>query len=79
MEAEIPRSARFDTTALAGVPVTVAAPKSAPAMAYRAAARELLGRLGRKAPKHGRTVKVFVRADMREALREVRLRPTSAP
>ena len=75
LEAEIPRSARFDTTALAGVPVTVAAPKSAPAMAYRAAARELLGRLGRKAPKHGRTVKVFVRADMREALREVRLRP----
>jgi chromosome partitioning protein len=79
LEAEIPRSARFDTTALAGVPVTVAAPKSAPAMAYRAAARELLGRLGRKAPKHGRTVKVFVRADMREALREVRLRPAPAP
>jgi chromosome partitioning protein len=65
---EIPRSARFDAAALEGLPVGSMAPRSAPAVAYRQAARGLLAALGR--PSHGRrAMKAYVRADVRSALR----------
>jgi chromosome partitioning protein len=67
----VPRSARLDTAALTGVPVTVAAPRSAPALAYRAAARELLARLGRKPAKRGGAVKGYARSDVRDELARV--------
>jgi cellulose biosynthesis protein BcsQ len=72
----IPRSARFDASALSGVPIALAAPRSAPAIAYAAAAAALAAALA-NAPKRAKAtrrpaVKRFVRADMRDALREVR-------
>ena len=69
---QIPRSARFDSAALAGVPVVVAAPRSTAATAYRDACDDLIARLGRKAPKRHGALKGFVRADMRDALLTLR-------
>ena len=77
--AEIPRSSRYDSSALAGVPVVVGAPRSTAAAAYRRAADDLVGRLGRKPAKRHGALKGFVRADMRDAfmtIRSNRLRPT---
>ena len=77
--AEIPRSSRYDSSALAGVPVVVGAPRSTAAAAYRRAADDLVARLGRKAAKRHGALKGFVRADMRDAfvtIRSNRLRPT---
>jgi len=77
--AEIPRSSRYDSAALAGVPVVVGAPHSTAADAYRRAADDLVGRLGRKPAKRHGALKGFVRADMRDAfvtIRGDRLRPT---
>jgi chromosome partitioning protein len=77
LDAAIPRSARLDSAALAGLPVTAAAPQSAVAGAYREAARELSRRLARdagSAPRPRGALKGFVRADMREALRALRKR-----
>jgi chromosome partitioning protein len=74
LDRAVPRSARFDSGALAGVPVVVSAPASEPARAYVAAARALLGSVGRgprRAPKRP-DVKRFARADMRDALRSLR-------
>jgi chromosome partitioning protein len=73
----IPRSARFDAAALSGVPVALGAPRSAPAIAYAEAATALAAALDR-APKKSKAtrrpaVKKFVRADMRDSLREIRL------
>jgi chromosome partitioning protein len=73
----IPRSARFDGAALAGVPIAITAPRSAPAIAYTEAAKALSAALEgppKRAKKVTRrpAVKRFVRADMREALREIR-------
>ena len=73
----IPRSARFDAAALSGVPVALGAPRSAPAIAYNEAATALAAALDR-APKKAKAtrrpaVKKFVRADMRDSLREIRL------
>ena len=48
--AQIPRSARHDTAALAGSPVVASAPRSTAAAAYRSASDDLVARLGRKAP-----------------------------
>jgi len=75
----IPRSARFDASALSGVPLALAAPHSAPAIAYAKAAAALAAALDR-APKRAKatrrpTIKRFVRADMREALRRIRRPP----
>jgi chromosome partitioning protein len=72
----IPRSVRFDGAALAGVPIGLAAPSSPPAVAYAEAAAALSDAL-EAAPKRAKStrrpaVKRFVRADMREALREIR-------
>jgi chromosome partitioning protein len=72
----IPRSARFDAAALSGVPVALGAPRTAPAIAYAEAATALAAALD-NAPKkakalHRPSVKKFVRADMREALRSIR-------
>jgi chromosome partitioning protein len=75
---QIPRSARHDSAALAGVPVVVGAPRSAAAVAYRDACDDLLARLGRKPGKRHGALKGFVRADMREALAAFR-RPRSEP
>ena len=77
--AEIPRSSRYDSSALAGVPVVTGAPRSAAAAAYRRASDDLVARLGGKAVKRHGALKGFVRADMREAfttIRRNRLRPT---
>ena len=77
--AQIPRSSRYDSSALAGVPVVVGAPHSSAADAYRRACDDLVARLGRKAAKRHGALKGFVRADMREAfmtIRSRRLRPT---
>jgi chromosome partitioning protein len=71
LESSIPVSARFDSAALAGVPVVVASPGSSASQSYRAAARELLGRLGTRSSKR-KAVKGFVRTDMREALLDLR-------
>jgi chromosome partitioning protein len=70
--AGIPRSARFDSAALAGVPVVVGAPHSAAGAAYRRAADDLTTRLGRKPPKRHGALKGFVRADMRETFATIR-------
>lgn len=72
--AQIPRSARHDTAALAGSPVVASAPRSGAAAAYRTAADDLAGRLGRKPAKRHGALKGFVRADMREALAAMRRR-----
>ena len=71
---QIPRSARYDSAALAGVPVVVSAPRSTAAAAYRSASDDLIGRLGRKPQKRHGALKGFVRADMRAALQEMRRR-----
>jgi chromosome partitioning protein len=68
LQSAVPRSARFDSAALAGKPITNVAPQSAAARAYREAARELLVGLSRRPAKRHGAVKAFVRADMREAL-----------
>jgi chromosome partitioning protein len=73
--AQIPRSARHDTAALAGVPVVVGAPRSSAAAAYRGASDDLASRLGRKPAKRHGVLKGFVRADMRDALSTMRRRP----
>jgi chromosome partitioning protein len=70
--AEIPRSARHDTAALAGSPVVASAPRSTAAAAYRTATDDLAGRLGRKPAKRHGALKGFVRADVREALTAMR-------
>ena len=75
----IPRSVRFDAAALAGVPIAITAPRSAPAIAYADAAKALAEALS-GAPKRAKAtrrpaVKRFVRADMREALRDIRRPP----
>jgi len=72
---QIPRSARYDSAALAGVPVVVGAPHSTAAIAYRTAGDDLLARIGRKPGKRHGALKRFVRADMREALLTLRRRP----
>ena len=72
--AQIPRSARHDTAALAGSPVVASAPRSTAAAAYRSASDDLVARLGRKPPKRHGALKGFVRSDMREALLEMRRR-----
>jgi chromosome partitioning protein len=72
---QIPRSARYDSSALAGVPVVVGAPHSTAAIAYRTASDDLVARLGRKPAKRHGALKRFVRADMREALLTLRRRP----
>jgi chromosome partitioning protein len=69
---EIPHSARHDTAALAGSPVGGSAPRSTATAAYRTAADDLAGRLGRKPAKRHGALKGFVRADMREALTAIR-------
>jgi chromosome partitioning protein len=76
LHAAVPRSARFDSAALAGIPVVVAAPASAAAQAYTAAARELAAAIARRSRKARKRpdVKRFARADMRQALRELRAR-----
>jgi chromosome partitioning protein len=76
--AQIPRSARHDSAALAGVPVVVGAPRTTAAAAYRAATDDLVARLGRKPPKRHGALKGFVRADMREALVAMRARRPGA-
>ena len=62
LESSIPVSARFDSAALAGVPVVRRAPARAAAQAYRSAARELLGRLGTRTSAK-RKAREGVRAD----------------
>ena len=59
------------------MPVALGAPRSAPAIAYNEAATALAAALDR-APKKAKAtrrpaVKKFVRADMRDSLREIRL------
>jgi chromosome partitioning protein len=70
--AQIPRSARHDTAALAGSPVVASAPRSTAAAAYRSASDDLVSRLGRKPAKRHGALKGFVRSDMREALMAMR-------
>jgi chromosome partitioning protein len=72
--AQIPRSARHDTAALAGSPVVASSPRSSAAAAYRTASDDLVARLGRKPSKRHGALKTFVRSDMREALLEMRRR-----
>ena len=79
----IPRSARFDAAAFAGLPIALTAPQTAPAQAYAEAAAALHAAL-RGAPPKKRAevrrrpaVKQFVRADMREALRDLRRAPAA--
>ncbi|HSD03573.1 MAG TPA: ParA family protein [Gaiellales bacterium] len=71
---QIPRSARHDSAALAGLPVVVGAPHSSAAIAYRTASDDLVARLGRRPGKRRGALKGFVRADMREALISFRRR-----
>jgi chromosome partitioning protein len=68
----VPRSARFDSAALAGVPVTVAAPGTPAADAYAAAADAVLAGLGASRPRTRAVVKGFIRADMRSVLQDLR-------
>src|SRR4029078_7043002 len=75
---QIPRSARYDSAALAGVPVVVGAPHSTAAIAYRTAREDLLARIERKPGSRHGALKRFVRADMREALLTLRRRPPAA-
>jgi chromosome partitioning protein len=75
---QIPRSSRYDSAALAGVPVVVGAPRSEAATAYRGACDDLVARLGQKPAKRHGALKGFVRADMRAAFiaaRRHRLQP----
>jgi chromosome partitioning protein len=72
---QIPRSARYDSAALAGVPVVIGAPHSTAAIAYRTASADLVARLGRTPGKRHGALKRFVRADMREALLTLRRHP----
>ena len=72
---DIPFSARFDSSALAGVPVVARDPSSRPAQAYRVAARAVLAQLGEPPAKRKGAVKDFVRADMRSALQILRRGP----
>jgi chromosome partitioning protein len=67
-QAAVPRSARFESAALAGVPVVVSRPSSAPAQAYEAAARELLAGIGRRPPGRGGRLKAYARGGARERL-----------
>ncbi len=76
---QIPRSARYDSAALAGVPVVAGAPRSSAAAAYRGASDDIAARLGRKPVKRHGALKGFVRADMREALLAMRRRGREAP
>jgi chromosome partitioning protein len=69
---QIPRSARYDSSTLAGVPAVVGAPLSEAAAAYRRAADDIVARLGRKPAKRHGVLKDFVRADMREAFMAAR-------
>jgi chromosome partitioning protein len=68
----VPRSARFDSASLAGVPVTVAAPRSPAAAAYTAAADAVLAGLGARQPRTRAAVKGFIHADMRAVLQDLR-------
>ncbi len=80
-KAEVPRSARFDTASLTGLPVVAAAPASPAAQAYATVAGEVLGALRERPaalPKRPQ-VKEFVRADMRAALLGLRAAPTAPP
>jgi chromosome partitioning protein len=72
---DVPFSARFDSAALSGIPVTARDPASPPAQAYRSAARAVLAQLGQAPAKRKGAVRDFVRADMRTALRSLRRRP----
>jgi chromosome partitioning protein len=65
---EIPRSARADSSALAGVPLVLATPTAPVAMAYRAAARELLAQLSDRPVSRRAAVKRFVKTDLRAEL-----------
>jgi chromosome partitioning protein len=67
-QAAVPRSARFDAAALAGVPVVVSHPESAPAQAYQAAARAILTGIGRRSPGRGGRLKAYAREDARQRL-----------
>ena len=71
---EIPRSARVDSSALAGVPLVVATPTAPAAVAYRQAARELLARLSNRPTRRRSAVKSLVRADLRQELLRLRRR-----
>jgi chromosome partitioning protein len=80
--AQIPRSARYDSSALAGVPAVASAPHSEAAASYRSACDDLVARLGRKPAKRHGALKGFVRADMRDAFmtaRRNRLEATDKP
>ena len=74
LESSIPVSARFDSAALAGVPVVVAAP--ALAAARRTAPRPASCSAGwaasARTARRRKAVKGFVRADMRGALLDLR-------
>jgi chromosome partitioning protein len=72
---DIPYSARLDSAALAGVPLAAKEPASLPALAYRSAARAVLGQLGQAPRKRKGVVRDFVRADMRSALQLLRRAP----
>jgi hypothetical protein len=61
------------------VPVTASAPASAPGQAYRQAARAVLAGLSSAPAKRKGAIKEFVRADMRDTLRTLRLRRPDAP
>ena len=78
----MPRSARFDTAALAGVPVALAAPRRRRPRSLRRGGRGARGaprRPPRSAPRPATAaVKEFVRADMREALQDSGGRPRAA-
>jgi chromosome partitioning protein len=76
---DVPYSARFDSAALTGVPVTASAPGSSPGHAYRQAARAVLAGFGSAPAKRKGAIKEFVRADMRDTLRSLRLRRPGAP
>jgi chromosome partitioning protein len=69
---DIPFSARLDSAALAGVPLVARDAASAPALAYRAAARAVLAQLGSAPVKRRGSVRDFVRSDMRSALQNLR-------
>ena len=69
---DVPYSARLDSSALLGVPLVARESGSPPALAYRSAARGVLGQLGAAPPKRKGAVRDFVRADMRSALQKMR-------
>jgi chromosome partitioning protein len=74
LDTHVPRSARFDSGALAGLPIGVTAPTSAPALVYADVAEQLARLLQTRPERPARRpeVKRFVRADMRTALRDLR-------